>query len=351
MSLDINMARGVPQTPTFNDPLQQASAASATADVASLLGASGNVTVSQTAGVSGSGKTTSAVVPELDEADEAKAGKADLEALLAYLQMETDEKSAEAQSQRIKSLKGQLEAAHDSQMAKIDKSIEEAKKQEKAAKASKFLSWLGAIFACVVAAVVTVCTGGLAAGFAIAGAALAVSSAVLSTTGADKKIMKWMSGVLQDLHPNWSKQDCDAWAQGIFGACELVLGLATSIGGGVSAARAAAKGVAGAVKLSQTAAKVMRLAMNIGNGVMQTAGLATTAATTATGYMAGRAQADATEAQAVLQKLQKFLEESEEDLQAILEQIANTGSQLLELLESKTDTLNKINQEIGLQNA
>ena len=31
MSLDINMARGVPQTPTFNDPLQQASAASATA--------------------------------------------------------------------------------------------------------------------------------------------------------------------------------------------------------------------------------------------------------------------------------------------------------------------------------
>ena len=51
------------------------------------------------------------------------------------------------------------------------------------------------------------------------------------------------------------------------------------------------------------------------------------------------------------QKLQKFLEESEEDLQAILEQIANTGSQLLELLESKTDTLNKINQEIGLQNA
>ena len=137
MSLDINMARGVPQTPTFNDPLQQASAASATADMASLLGASGNVTVSQTAGVSGSGKTTSAVVPELDEADEAKAGKADLEALLAYLQMETDEKSAEAQSQRIKSLKGQLEAAHDSQMAKIDKSIEEAKKQEKAAKASK----------------------------------------------------------------------------------------------------------------------------------------------------------------------------------------------------------------------
>ena len=114
---------------------------------------------------------------------------------------------------------------------------------------------------------------------------------------------------------------------------------------------AAAKGVAGAVKLSQTAAKVMRLAMNIGNGVMQTASLATTAATTATGYMAGRAQADATEAQAVLQKLQKFLEESEEDLQAILEQIANTGSQLLELLESKTDTLNKINQEIGLQNA
>lgn len=353
MSMDINMARGVPQTPAFNaDPLQQAAATSAAADVASLLGASAGVTVTQTAGVTGSGRTTTPVaVPELEEADEAKAGKADLEALLAYLQMETDEKSAEAQSQRIKSLKGQLEAAHDSQMAKIDKSIEEAKKQEKAATASKVLSWLGAIFACVVAAVVTVCTGGLAAGFAIAGAALAVSSAVLSATGADKKILKWMSNTLRDMHPSWSKQKCDAWAQGIFGGCELVLGLATSIGGGVSAARAAAKGVQGAVKLSQTAAKVVRLAMNIGNGVMQTASLATTAATTATGYMAGRAQADSTEAQVVLQKLQKFLEESEEDLQAILEQIANTGSQMLELLESKTDTLNKISQEIGQQSA
>ena len=53
MSMDINMARGVPQTPTFNDPLRQASAASATADVASLLGAAGSVTVSQTAGVAG----------------------------------------------------------------------------------------------------------------------------------------------------------------------------------------------------------------------------------------------------------------------------------------------------------
>lgn len=351
MSMDVNMSRALPQMPAQNDPLQQATAAAAAADVASLLGVAGGVTVSQTAGVAGSGRAATPVVPELDEADEAKAGQADLEALLAYLQMETDEKSAEAQSQRIKSLKGQLEAAHDSQMAKIDKSIEEAKKQEKAAKAQKFLSWLGAIFACVVAAVVTVCTGGLAAGFAIAGAALALSSAILSTTGADKKIMKWMSGVLQDMHPDWSKQECDAWAQGIFGASELVLGLATSIGGGVSAARAAAKGVAGAVKLSQTAAKVMRLAMNIGNGVMQTASLATTAATTATGYMAGRAQADSTEAQAVLSKLQKFLEESEEDLQAILEQIASTGSNLLELLESKTDTLNKINQEIGFQNA
>ncbi len=350
MNVNLNVSRDL-QAATLADAAQTTAAQTAAAEMSALIGAGANVTVTRATGATGAARTATVSVPELDAADEAKAAKADLEALIAYLKMETDEKTAETQSKRIDSLKGQLEAAHTSQMEKINKSIEEAKKQEAAAKAQKALSWLGAIFAVFVAVVVTVCTGGLAAGFAIAGAALAVSSAVLSTTGATAKIQKWMANTLQEMHPDWSKQDCQAWAQGIFGACELVLGLATSIGGGVSAARAAAQGAAGAVKISQTAAKVVRLAMNIGNGVMQTANLATTAASTATGYVAGRAQADATEAQEALVKLQKYLEESEDDLQQILEQLANAGSAVLELLESKTDTLNKISQEIGAQNA
>ena len=352
MAMDINLNGSIPQM-----PLQPAvdditaKAAQAVEHITSILSANGNMQVSQTKGVDGSqSRVGTTSVPVLDDPDEAKALKADLEALLAYLQMEMDEKQAEVQTKRLNSLKGELKSAHDSQMAKIDETIKTAKEQEKAAKAQRALSWLGAIFACAVAVVVTLCTGGLAAGFAIAGAALAVSSLIMSETGADRKIMKAMSKSLQE-NFGLNKQKADAWAQGIYGAVELVLGLTCASGGGVSAARAAAKGVHGIVKLGVTAARVVSLTQGIGGGVLNAASMSATAASTALGYQAGMKQADATEAQAILDKLQKFLEESEEDLQNLLQQITNTGAALMELLESKTDTLNKITQEIGLQNA
>ncbi len=352
MAMDINLNGNIPQMPLQPDADDiTAKAEQAVEHITTLLNANGNVQVSRTRGVdgsqSGAGATT---VPVLDDPDVAKALKADLEALLAYLQMQMDEKQAEVQTKRINSLKGELKSAHDSHMSKIDETIKKAKEQEKAAKAQRALNWLGAIFACVVAAVVTVCTGGLAAGFAIAGAALAVASLIMSETGADRKIMKAMSKSLQE-NFGMSKQKADAWAQGIYGAVELVLGLTCAIGGGVSAARAAAKGVHGLVKLGVTAARVVSLTQSIGGSVLNVASMSATAASTALGYQAGMKQADATEAQAILNKLQKFLEESEEDLQNLLQQITNTGAALMELLESKTDTLNKITQEIGLQNA
>lgn len=317
--------------------------------VSSLLGANGNVTVSNVQGASGTKGDLS--VPELDEADEILAAAADLEALLGYLQAETDEETAKAMAKRLDSLKGQLEAAHTSQLKKIDKSVEEAKKQEAAAKAQRAFGWLGAIFAVAVAVIVTITTGGLAAGFAIAGAALAVTSLVMSETGADRKLMKAMAQSLKEDHPDWSKQKCEAWAQGIYGGIELVLGLATAIGGGVSAARAAGKAAETAVKVSASVARGIRLAQNIGNGVMQAASLSTTAATTATGYNAGIAQADATEGEAVLAKLQKVLEESKEELEEILASLNDVFGEILQLLESKTDMLTKVTQEIGMQNA
>ena len=131
-----------------------------------------NVHVSQSNGVGKAHghKGPELSAPELDEADLEKAGKADLEAVVAFLQMKMDEKMAKVQGERLESLKGQLESAQKTQMEKINKSIEEARKQEAAAKAQKALGWLSAVIAVITAVVVTVCTGGLAAGFAIAGA-------------------------------------------------------------------------------------------------------------------------------------------------------------------------------------
>ena len=318
--------------------------------IASLLGGS-NIQVSQTNGVegrTGANPTTSA--PELDEADAEKAGKADLEAVVAYLQMKMDEKMADVQKTRINSLKGQLESAQKTQMEKIEKSIEEARKQEAAAKAQKALGWLSAIVSVFVAIVVTVCTGGLAAGFAIAGAALAVTGAVMSETGATKAICKAISKSLQE-HQGLSKTKADAAAQGIFAGCELVLGLICGIGGGVAASSAAAKAAAEGAKVVATGAKMAKSIMSASTTVLQVGGLATAAASTVIGYQAGTKQADATENQAYLTKIQKMLEECEEDLEAILDQLMSAGADMLSLLESQTDTANKITQEIGMQNA
>lgn len=318
--------------------------------IASLLGGS-NIQVSQTNGVEGrTGANPTTSVPELDEADAEKAGKADLEAVVAYLQMKMDEKMADVQKTRINSLKGQLQSAHDTQMAKIKDSINEAKKQERAAKAQKAFGWLSAIVAVVVAVVVTITTGGLAAGFAIAGAALAVSSAVMNETGATKAICKAISKSLQE-HQGLSKTKADAAAQGIFAGCEIVLGLICGIGGGVGAAKIAAKAADAGVKTLSAAAKTAKTVIWVSTTVTQLGSLATSAASTAIGYMAGESQADATENQAYLTKIQKMLEECEEDLEAILDRLMSAGSDMLALLESQTDTVDKITQEIGMQNA
>lgn len=346
--MDITINNTPNTVPGFDNPLDGAQQpTNVTSVLDGLIDAATNMKVSQVGDAKGSVSEVSR--PELDEAVETE--EVDLEALLGFLQSETDEKSAKALSKRLESLKSQLDNAHKAQMDKIDKSIKEAEKQAAAAKAQRALGWLGAIFAVAVAVIVTITTGGLAAGFAIAGAVLAVSSLVMSETGADRKLMKAMANSLKEDHPGWSKQKCEAWAQGIYGGIELVLGLATAIGGGVSAARAVGKATETAVKVSASTARILRLAQNIGNGVMQTGSLLTTGFSTGYGYSAGKAQAEATDSEAVLTRLQKVLEESEEDLEEILSQINDVFGDILKLLESKTDMLTKVTQEIGMQNA
>lgn len=343
MAISINMNEGVATPLTAVDAEQVAQQAVAAAQNLGAVLSGSNVQVSQTSGVEGRQSTGNATsVPELDEADEAQANQADLEALVAYLQMDMDEKMSETQAKRINSLKSQLENAHETQMSKIEKSIKEAREQEKAAKAQKAMGWLSAIFAVVVAVVVTVCTGGAAAGFAIAGAAIALGSQIMSETGATKAICKAIANSLREQHPNLSKAEADAAAQGILGGIELVLGLACGIGGGLASAGKAA---------ATTAARVVKIATTASQITLQTGNAATTAASTAINYKAGMAQADATESQAYLNKINKLLEECEDDLQTILEQLTSAGTELLDLLESKTDTENKITQEIGMQNA
>lgn len=308
-----------------------------------------NVHVSQSNGVGKAHghKGPELSAPELDEADLEKAGKADLEAVVAFLQMKMDEKMAKVQGERLESLKGQLESAQKTQMEKINKSIEEARKQEAAAKAQKALGWLSAIIAVITAVVVTVCTGGLAAGFAIAGAALAVGSAIMNETGATKAICKSISKALQE-NNGMSKTTADAVSQAIYAGIELLFAAGCGFGGAM--ASRGLKAVEGATKLMRVA-KAAQAVMKIASPCFKIGSTAVSGVNIAFNAKAGMAQADATESQKYLTKIQKMLEECQDDLEAMLDQLMQAGADTLALLESQTDTGNKITEEIGRLNA
>ena len=287
-------------------------------------------------------------IPELDEADADLVAIVDLEILVALLKADMDETQIAAAKDRIDAMKGKLDQQHKTQLDKIEKAIEKAREQERAAKASRAFSWLGAIFAVVSAVVLTVTTGGLAAGFAIAGAVIAVASLVMSETGADKIIMDAMAESLME-NQGWSKEEAEEIAQGLYAGVMMVLSLTCAIGGGcASAGNAAEKFVE---KFSEATLKAIRVTMSSIGGVISAGGMGSGLASSIIGYQAGMAQADATETQAILNKLQKLLEENQDDLQQILQQMNDDMGALVSLLESKINAALKILQEMGQPSA
>ena len=75
--------------------------------------------------------------------------------------------------------------------------------------------------------------------------------------------------------------------------------------------------------------------------------MAAGAAATATNYKAQMAQADVTELEKIMMMLQQRLDESEQELNEILEAIQNSIGQIAELLSSETDTQSEIATQIG----
>lgn len=329
-----------PQTPVANE----AQAQQAVAEVAPLFGSNPSVSVHETKRVDDvQGKRELSDIPELDDADAALLDgvAADLEALIALLQAEQDEKSIQATKARIESLKGQMTAHHEQTMQKVSESIDEIKKQEKASLANKILGWLGAVFA-VVVAVALVCTvGGAAAAFAAVGAAIALATMTLTETGVMDKLAKAISQSLKEQHPDWSKAACDAWAQGILAGIQIALSVTCLVGGGAASAGT------GLVRVSDAVMKGVKIGMTVANSAMGAAGLASSAASTAINYKASEKQSEVTEMQQLLVQLQAMLDEESDDLKVLLAQLNDALGALIELLESKQETLNDISRHIG----
>ena len=334
--------------------------------------AGSNLTVSRGTDTSATGnvekKTTGGTnVPVLDNPADPKQIEADLSKLIMYLQLDNEERQTEMAKERIDLNKSGLDTEHKDRMKHIDETVKKMKDAEKAAKISRIFGWIGAVLAVVAAAVLTIATGGLAAGFAIAGAAIAVTALTLSETGAMDKIVNALADHLQEKY-GMSKNDAMLAASLIVNLSIMAAQLGCSVGGMVAgfsaAASAAANAAATATKAAGDAAKtagevsklsanIVQLAKNMQSGVTianTAVGAGALASNGVSTYMTHRsedAKADTTELEKFMTMLQQRLEESQEELQIILQQIEAGVGKIAELITSATDTSDQIARNIG----
>jgi hypothetical protein len=299
-------------------------------------------------------------VPVLDNPNDAKAKEADLTKLISYLQLDNQERQTQMAKDRIDMQKAGLDTEQKDRMKQIDESIKKMEEAEKAARIGRIFGWIGAFLAIAAAAVLTVVTGGLAAGFAIAGAALAVTSLVLNETGAMDKMIEGLADHLQEKY-GWDRNKAMLAASLIINISMMVLQLGCSIGGMVAgiagaskaAADAAATGAkvsADAAKMSATTMQTMRqvqTAITVANTGVGFVSLGVGALTTYRSYKSDSAKADTTELEKFMTMLQQRLDESQEELQKILEQIQSGIGELAQMIGSATDTSSEIAQNIG----
>lgn len=321
-----------------------------------LAGANLSVTKSDTAGVGGTAekKTTGSTnVPALDDPGDSRQIAMNLEKLVSYLQLDNQERQTEQAKERIELQQETLDSEHEDRMSQIDDSIQKMKDAEKASTISRIFGWIGAVLAVAAAVALTVVTGGVAAGFAIAGAVLAVSSLVLNETGAMDSMTTALSEHLQSAH-GMSKKDAQLAASLIINLSITAASLACSIGGmvaGLSSAAAAAANTADTVQkvagLSEQTARTIQTAITVANTGAGAGSLAASGTSTYFTYRSETSKADTTEMEKFIKTLQQRLDECEEELQRILEQMESNIGTIAQMLSSATDTSTEIAQNLG----
>ena len=315
-----------------------------------LAGANVKVTRSDDTTPTGAGekKTTGSTnVPALDNPADIKQVEANLAKLIAFLQLDNEERQTQMTKDRIELQKSNLDVEHKERMTEIDESIKKMKDAEKSALASRIFGWIGAILSVAAAVALTLVTGGAAAGFAIAGAVIAVSSLVLNETGAMDKITEAIVDKLMEANPNMSRSDAMLKASLIVNLTIMGLSLGCSVGGMVSGIASAANGV---LKLSKTAidvAKTVQNAVTIASTGVAVGALAAGGANTYFTHRSENAKADVTELEKFITMLQQRLDESQEELQILLQQIEAGIGKIAELISSATDTSDEIAQKLG----
>ena len=317
-------------------------ATQAVKEVAALLG-NRNVSVNASAPVRTEPGTVAGAngVPVLDNPDDEKAKEADLEKLIAYLQLENSKEQAEAAKARIESMKGDLEVEHKDRKAKMDKSLKDMDEAAAARKRNSIFGWLMTGLAILGAIVACVATGGLAVG-AVIGAGIALTAQVLNETGVMEKIVGGLSDALQSL--GMSKMAADIVAQ----VAVMLVIVAASVGAGAAGAGSSATQLTSALgKVLQNAAQIAKPALSLATGLIGLGSTVSGGVGAYQSYKSGMSDAELKETEKYLAIMQQRLDEAEEELQKILEQIQSLVGQIAQLLSSQTETTNEIAMQMG----
>ena len=130
----------------------------------------------------------------------------------------------------------------------------------------------------------------------------------------------------------------------------MVSGIAAAGKAAADAAATGAKAVGEAAKISGAAmqtAKTVQNGITVANTGVSFLSLASSGITTYMTYKSEGAKADTTELAKFITMLQQRLEESQEELQKILEQIQSGIGEIAQMISSATDTSAEIAQNIG----
>ena len=318
-------------------------ATQAVKDIAAILGGR-NVSVNTNARVENgeTGRATGATnVPALDNPADIKQLEENLEKLIAYLQMDNEERQAQMAKDRINLQKDALETERKGRSEKIEKSLKDMDKAAESRKASKIFGWIMTALAVVAAVVACIATGGLAVGPVI-GACIAVGCQVLSETGVMDKIVEKLAKGLEDA--GMSKQAAQILAQVLITAAIMAASLGAGFAGGGGAALSNV--VKGASDSIQTIERI-RAAIAVATLVIGIGSTAAGGAAAYQGYKAGESQADVSETNKFITALQQRLDECEEELEQILQQLQNVLGQVAQLLTSATNTSSEIANNLG----
>lgn len=302
----------------------------------SLLGEAGLKVSNTNTRTDSTGTPTGATgTPSLDNPDAEAAKEANLERLIAFLQLDNDERQAQMAQDRIETFKNSYKAEHDARTKKIDKAIKDMEKAAQSQKRNKIFGWIMTALAVVAAVVACVATGGLAVG-AVVAAGIALTCQVLNETGVMEKAVNGLAELLEKA--GLSKEAAQIVAQV---AITVVIVAASIASANIGSAASTAAGTLKSVL------DVIQPALKIATGVMGLLSLFSSGVGAYQGYKAGMSQADVTETEKYLALIRQKLEESQDELQQILEAIQACIGQLADLLSSATDTSEEIAQQIG----